>query len=127
MRATDAARAALGVALLVRPHTPAIALGDTPTEAGVVATRLLGGRWLLQGLLGGVVATRGRTARVRAEWADASVETTHAASMLLLAAVAPRHARSAGLSAAVALTFAAADVVAARRLSADGRSPSRRF
>ncbi|GAA1974050.1 hypothetical protein GCM10009798_39110 [Nocardioides panacihumi] len=124
MRVADAARMALGAALLLRPRAPALALDGTPSEVTVVATRLLGGRWLLQGLLGGVVARRGRTARLRAGWADAAVETTHAASMVLLAAVDPGHARVARLSAAVALTLASADVVATARLATAGRAPS---
>ena len=101
---------------------PALALDDAPSQVTVVATRVLGGRWLLQGLVGGVVAGRGATARRRTGWTDAVVETTHAASMVLLAAVDPRHARLARLSAAVALTFAVADVTAAVRVTPSGRS-----
>lgn len=126
MRTSDAARAALGAALVLRPRIPGLVLGDTPTDdATVIGTRLLGGRWLLQGLFGGVVARWGRTARLRTGWADAGVETTHAASMLLLAAVDPGRARLARLSAAVALAFATADVMETVRLTEAGHAASR--
>lgn len=108
MRRPDAARLALGVLVLSRPELP-VRLSGSRDGAGVRRTvRVLGGRYVVQALGG---------RWLHPAWlpeADAAVDLVHAASMLRLARLAPRHRRLALLSAVLATGFAAADLAARR-------------
>ncbi|MGI8523878.1 MAG: hypothetical protein ACR2K3_11310 [Nocardioides sp.] len=105
LRSVDAARLILGVVTLARPHT-AFGLTRTPdTPAARTVVRVLGARYVVQSVGG---------AWVHRSWVpetDAAVDVVHAASMLALAAFAPRHRRLALASAAAAVGFATADLV----------------
>ena len=103
-RSVDTARSALGVLALTRPATVLrLSRGEDGRDVRRVV-RVLGVRYLLQ-------ATAGSTLHLR--WvpaADATVDVVHALSMMGLAVRCPTHRRLACLSAAAALTFAAADL-----------------
>jgi hypothetical protein len=113
IRPADAARIALGTALLAQPRVPLRYLQVPPTDHSDVAVRVLGARWVAQAALGAAAATRGHRRTVGR--LDAGVEATHAASMALLAAASPRWRRAAVASAVLAAAFAVVDVRAARR------------
>jgi hypothetical protein len=80
---------------------------DTPPPTWVV--RLLGGRLLAQGVL--LMLRPGR----RLMLAGATVDGTHAASMVAAALQWPQYRRAAVVSAGMAVGFAAAGVAVARR------------
>jgi hypothetical protein len=94
--------------VLARPWLP-VRLSGSRDGVGVRRTvRVLGGRYVVQALGG---------RRLHRAWvpeADAAVDLVHAASMLGLARLAPRHRRLALLSAVLATAFAAADLAAGR-------------
>lgn len=113
MRATDVVRTAVGVPLLLRPDLPARVLRVPATGGLVLVTRVLGARYVAQGLASGVLTHT--TWRHRTLVADALVDGSHAASMLPAAALMPHVARPALASAALAATLAALDGRAARR------------
>ena len=103
-RAVDLARLTVGTLALARPQT-LLKLSPGNDSAGTRrVVRVLGARYIVQ-------ATAGALAR--RPWvpaADASVDVIHAASMVGLAALAPRHRRLALTSLAAAIAFAAADL-----------------
>jgi len=112
MRGPDRARLALGVVLLTHPDLPLRWLRCERSEPrnprgsrGVRRTvRVLGARYVVQSV-GGPWLHRSWVPE-----ADAAVDVIHAASMLGLAGLAPRHRRLALASAATATAFALADV-----------------
>jgi hypothetical protein len=95
MRGPDAARLALGALCLTRPRP---------------VVRVLGARYVVQAL-GGEWVHRAWVPAV-----DAGVDLVHAASMLGVAAVSPRHRRAALASAALATGFAVADLASPTRV-----------
>lgn len=108
MRSPDVARFVLGLLALARPGLP-VRLTGSPDGPGVRRTvRVLGARYLVQAIAG---------SRLHGSWvpeADAGVDLVHAASMLAVAGALPRHRQLALASAATAVGFAAADLVARR-------------
>jgi hypothetical protein len=103
-RAADAARAAIGAILLVRPDL-AVRLTESPDGTGVRrVVRVLAARYLIQSTLG--LAAEQRWLRL----ADTGVDVVHACSMLGFAEVFPAHRRMALTSATAALLFAALDL-----------------
>ena len=103
-RPVDLARLGLGLALATRPQA-VLRLAPAPSsDRTQQVVRVLGARYLLQAA-GGYALDRPWVPAL-----DAGAELLHAASMLALAAYAPRHRRLALLSGAVAATFAAADL-----------------
>lgn len=113
MRATDVVRTAVGVPMVLRPGLPASLLGVPATDGLLLVTRVLGARYVAQGLLSGVLT---RTSwRHRTLVADALVDGSHAASMVPAAVLMPHVARPALASAALAGTLALLDGRAARR------------
>ena len=102
-RPADAARLALGAVTLTRPDLVLRAVG-TPDENRVRGTvRLLGARYVVQGVLGSLVQ------RPWMRVADTGVDVVHALSMVGFATLLPQHRRLAILSAVTALGFAALD------------------
>ena len=104
IRPVDASRLALGVTAMIGPglllRTTGSADGTWPRRL----TRILGARYLVQSTASATVGARW------APEADAAVDVVHAASMLALAVVFPRHRRLALTSAVFALGFAVADL-----------------
>ncbi len=95
MNGVDVARTALGATLVLRPEV-ATALTRTPATTDTTAVvRLLGGRYLAQGLLGVVAPRSFRKLGM-------TVEALHAASMVPLGLDHPEHARLAAAGGAVA-------------------------
>jgi len=109
MRRPDAARLALGTLALARPDTLTRWSRCERSEARNhdahvrLVVRVLGARYVVQSLGGRWLH------RAWVPEADAAVDLVHAASMVALAAVAPRHRRLALASAAAATAFAVAD------------------
>lgn len=104
MRRADRARLALGALALARPGLPVRATGSRDGAAVRRTVRVLGVRYVVQSLGG---------RRLHRAWvpeADAAVDLVHAASMLGLARLAPRHRRLALVSAALATAFAVVDL-----------------
>ena len=102
-RPADAARVALGTALLARPG---LAVRCTRSPDGAWPrriARILGIRYVMQSTAG--LATHRPWLRA----ADTGVDVVHAVSMLGFARAFPRHRRMAWASAAAALVFAALD------------------
>ena len=105
MRRPDAARLALGAVALAGPGL-AVRLTGSRDGVGVRRTvRVLGARYVVQSVAGRWLH------RAWVPEADATVDAIHAVSMLGLAVLAPRHRRLALVSAALASTFAVADLV----------------
>ena len=103
-RPVDLARLSLGAAALGRPDLFLCLTHGHDGRGERVTVRILGARYIAQS---GAGLGLGRP------WvrdADAAIDLIHAATMLALAVVAPRHRRLAVLSAAAALGFAAADL-----------------
>lgn len=128
MRTPDAARLALGLALVVRPDLPLriaprspCGLQDPVDGARTRETiQILGLRYLTQALAGSLVRRRWVPA------VDASVDLVHAASMVVLAHLVPTHRRLATTSAVAAFLFAAGDLASVphpRRDRDRGRAP----
>jgi hypothetical protein len=105
VRPATTARLALGSAALAYPARLLGAVGGLDRgDAGTrVVVRVLGGRLLAQGLAD---LALGRRTRVP----DVVIDTTHAASMVVVADRWPDHRRSALVSAAVASAIALLDV-----------------
>ena len=108
MRPPDSARFALGVLALTRPGLP-VHVSGSHDGVGVRRTvRILGTRYVVQSLGG---------SWLHRSWvpeADALVDLVHAASMLAVARVLPRHRRLALTSATLAVGFATADLIGRR-------------
>lgn len=100
----DLARTAVGATLLVRPDLPARVSGTAESDVVRTVTRVLGGRYLVQGL--SAAARPGRGPRRL----DPLVEGAHGLSMLGLGAVSPRYRRLALSSAAGAAAFVLLDL-----------------
>jgi hypothetical protein len=104
VRPVDVARLTLGVTALARPQQLLRGVGADDATATQRVTRVLGARYAVQS---GAGLLRPRP------WepaADGVVDLLHAGSMVALAAISRRHRRAALVSAALALTFAAADL-----------------
>jgi NAD(P)-dependent dehydrogenase (short-subunit alcohol dehydrogenase family) len=117
MMTATALRLGLGSALLAAPG-PALVLAGGPDRHDDRVRRLsrvLGGRLVLQGVADAVLD--GRSRRL-----DMTVELGHAASMLPVVALSPRHRRTASVSAALATGLLLVDLYAGRR----GGPPKRR-
>src|SRR5438128_9206418 len=99
-RAVAAARCATGLALLVRPEPAARLLGAPPGGSHPVL-RVLGARHLVVSLVGLSRPTR------EVATAAAAVDGIHAVTCLGLAAVSPRHRRTALRATASAMTWMA--------------------
>jgi hypothetical protein len=112
MRAATLARLVLGAACLAAPEALLGAVGAPDSRDRRVhgIARVLGARLLLQAALDGVPAVGGRAVRDL----DPAVELTHAASMVPVAAIWPRHRRSASVSAALATGIALLDLAGRR-------------
>jgi len=105
MRRPDAARLALGAAALAGPGL-AVRITGSRDGVGMRRTvRVLGARYVLQSVGGRWLH------RAWVPEADAAVDVIHALSMIGLAVLLPRHRRLALVSAAMATTFAVADLV----------------
>ena len=104
MRTATAIRLALGSACLADPGRPLGLIGgpDRDDAATRVIVRVLGGRFVAQGLADLAIGPRTRVP-------DVLVDLTHAASMVLAARHWPQHRRSALASAAVATAVALLD------------------
>jgi hypothetical protein len=104
LRTATAIRLGLGTACLADPgRVLGLIGGPDQGDAGTrLITRVLGGRFVAQGLADLAIGPRTRVP-------DVLVEVTHAASMVLAARHWPRHRRSALASAAVASTIALLD------------------
>lgn len=122
MRYVDRFRAVLGATLLLRPALASRAVGEPPTGASDVVTRILAVRMLAQ-VLAGRLGGGSASARRRLALADSGVEALHGASMLVLAIVLPHRRRLALASGGVAAGCVVADAVAAGR---SGAAPSAR-
>jgi hypothetical protein len=97
MRAATVVRLGVGSALLAAPG-PALALAGGPDrhdDRVRVASRVLGGRLVLQAVIDVVRPGRPRPL-------DMAVELGHATSMVPVIALSPRHRRTASVSAALA-------------------------
>lgn len=103
-RSVDTARSALGVLALTRPATVLRLSRSKDSREVRRVVRVLGVRYLFQAAAGSTLHRRWVPA------ADATVDVVHALSMVGLALRFPPHRRLACLSAAAALTFAAADL-----------------
>jgi hypothetical protein len=112
MRSATVARLVLGTVCLAAPDRVLHVVGS-PDARPVRIVRILGGRLVLQA--GWDVALGARTRGV-----DVAVELTHAASMVLVAALRPARRRPALLSAAVATGIVALDLVEERRRPKQG-------
>lgn len=115
-RSVDLARCFLGILALARPETVLTLSRGQDTQDVRRVVRVLGGRYLLQATFGSALHRRWVPA------ADAGVDLVHALSMIGLARWSPRHRRLAGVSAAAALIFAAADLADGRRPPATDRA-----
>jgi hypothetical protein len=106
------ARLVLGAACLAAPGALLGAVGAPDSRDGRVhgIARVLGARLLLQAALDATSGAGGRAVRDL----DPAVELTHAASMVPVAALWPRHRRSASVSAALATAIAALDLAGRR-------------
>jgi hypothetical protein len=106
MTRATAARLLIGGTCLVAPGSVLAAVGAPDRQDRHVRriTSALGARLVLQA---GLDHVRGRPARTL----DATIELTHAASMVPVAAIWPRHRRSASVSAAVAAGIAVLDLL----------------
>lgn len=106
-RHADVVRIGLGTTLLARPSLPGTLTATSASPRARWIVRLLGARMLAQGAVG----LAGRT------WTpalDATIEATHALTMLPLVRRSPATARPAVLSALSAASFAIADLRAWR-------------
>jgi hypothetical protein len=101
-RPVDVLRLGVGAAALAAPGRLLTPAADTRWSRGF--TRVLGARYVVQSSLG-LVEQKPWTPPI-----DAAIDGLHAASMLGLAAVSPRHRRVALASAAAALAFAWLDL-----------------
>ena len=101
-RPVDLARLGLGVVALAAPHAVLPAAADTRWTRGF--TRILGARYVVQSSVG-LLDQKPWVPAV-----DAGVDLVHAATMLGLAAVSPRHRSVALVSAGAAVAFAVVDV-----------------
>lgn len=112
MRIIDLARTAIAMPVLAVPGLTARLVHEDPTPAEASAARILAVRMLAQAVAGAAVATRHRAPRPRSELAVANtvVEALHATTMAGLAAVSPRHRRTALASAGLAALFALAEL-----------------
>jgi hypothetical protein len=96
-------RAAYGMCELLAPdYVSGRLLGEVPDGRTRVVIRILGARHLVQAVL---TVRAGRAAHL----VGGSVDTVHAASMVVLAALDSRYRKSAGVNAALALVFAAGE------------------
>jgi hypothetical protein len=103
-RAVDATRFGLGLVAVARPDQVLRLSRSDQSERVRRVIQVLGARYLVQSAMGYVLARR---------WVpvlDAGIDAVHALSMSGLAIWAPRHRRPALLSAAAAVSFAAADL-----------------
>lgn len=96
-------RIAYGVLEIARPSMT-VAGPASPDPAVRAMARVLGARYLVQGLL----TARGGAAAHRA---GGAIDVLHAASMVALAAGSPRLRTAAGSSARIAAAFAALELV----------------
>ena len=98
MRSATGVRLVLGGALLVTPGflLTSVNAPDKGDPAALAATRLLGGRLVLQGVLD--LASRGRLQRI-----GTAVEAAHAASLVPVAVLSADHRRTASLGVVLAL------------------------
>ena len=103
MKPLELVRAAYGMCELLAPdYVSGLLLGEMPDGRTRVVIRILGARHLVQAVL---TVRGGRTAHL----VGGSVDAVHAASMAGVAVLDSRHRRSAGVSAALALVFAAGE------------------
>jgi hypothetical protein len=109
MTKAAAARLLVGGACLLVPGSVLAAVGAPDRDDHRVQriTSALGARLVVQA---GLEIARGRPARAL----DVTIELTHAASMVPVAAIWPRHRRSASVSAAVAAGIAVLDLLERR-------------
>jgi hypothetical protein len=112
VRAATGARLVLGTACLAAPGALLAAVGapDSGDRRVHGIARVLGARLLLQAALDATSGVGGRAVRDL----DPAVELTHAASMVPVAAIWPRHRRSASVSAALATGIALLDLAGRR-------------
>jgi hypothetical protein len=97
-----------GAALLTRPRSIDTLLDDrSPAPVEVLLTRVLGARHVLEAI---VLAGPSRRTRMPL----LLTEATHAASMVALAAVSPRHRRMALASLLAAVTLGATTAIATK-------------
>ena len=115
-RPVDVVRFSLGAAALGRPDLLLRRSKGDDGRGERVTVRVLGARYIAQSGAGFILSQSQKRpscrhrGRPRLREADDAIDLIHAATMVALAAVAPRHRRLALLSAATALGFAAADV-----------------
>lgn len=110
MTAPDMGRLVLGVVAVTLPRLPVRLLGGRDSTAVRRTVRVLGARYLAQSLGSRWLQQPGRQRQRRVRELDASVDLVHAASMLVLARIRPRHRRLALASATVASGFALGDL-----------------
>lgn len=104
MKTSGLFRTVIGTLLLTRPECATDLSRTSPTREVIVATRVLGARYGLQGLADLVVPHNRRF--------DTTVEAIHAATMLYLARMWPSHARLSALGAFVAVALSVTDELA---------------